>query len=53
MLNESPRNERLDILQKCFLRVAELIKKGSYCDFTIKMEDGKIVMWTITLKEKP
>jgi len=54
MLKEDfPKNERLDILQKCFLRVAALVKKGAYCDFTIKMEDGKITIWTVTTKEKP
>jgi hypothetical protein len=46
-------DERLDKARKCFERVIELVKKGTYCDFTIKMEDGKIVIWLITTKEKP
>jgi hypothetical protein len=48
-----PDNERMDKLRKAFERVAELVKEGSYCDFTIKMEDGKITIWTVTTKEKP
>jgi hypothetical protein len=48
-----PNNERLDKARKAFERVIELVNRGSYCDFTIKMEDGKIVIWTITTKEKP
>jgi hypothetical protein len=48
-----PTDERLEKLRKCFERVSELVKKGAYCDFTIKMEDGKITIWLITTKEKP
>ena len=46
-------DERLDRARKAFERVIELIKKGAYADFTLKMEDGKITIWTITTKEKP
>jgi len=48
-----PNDDRLIKLRKCFERVAELVKKGAYCDFTIKMEDGKITIWLVTTKEKP
>ena len=45
--------ERLERLKKCFERVGELVKKGAFADITIKMEDGKITIWLITIKEKP
>jgi hypothetical protein len=48
-----PDHERLEKLRKAFERCAELVKTGAYCDMTIKMEDGKITIWTVTTKEKP
>lgn len=46
-------DRRLEAARKCFERVVSLVKQGAFCDFTIKMEDGKIVIWTILTKEKP
>jgi len=46
-------DDRLAKCQKAFERVLELVKQGAYCDFTIKMEGGRITIWTVTTKEKP
>jgi hypothetical protein len=45
--------DRFERARKCCERLLELVKKGSYCDLTVKMEDGRITIWTILTKEKP
>jgi len=47
------KNDRLEKARNAFERVMGLVKKGAYCDVTLKMEDGKIVFLTILTKEKP
>jgi len=43
----------MDALEQCVRRLAEEVKKKSYCEFTVKMDAGEIVIWTVLKKEKP
>jgi len=46
-------DERLDFLEQCCHRIGNLVRKEAWCEFSIKMEKGRITIWSVTMKEKP
>ena len=52
MANDIDR-EKLDKARKFYSRLLELVKEEKYVDVEVKMEAGRITIWSEKVKTKP